>query len=277
MDCFQLAVRRYGCETGRLLSGKWLPRWESGTILKTTSMIMAGKRSFVRLVDGANILLRRTGLALVPHYRMDPLAPVFSFRRRQYEGFCHRYNCGYPPLRMTERSLELALADVWLEQLDTDHVTEIGAVTPYYWPRRVSTVVDPYDSHPLVTHRVSLFALDFSGRDVLAISTLEHISVGDYGPANGGETPVRALEKICRESRRFLITVPYGYNAAVDDTLFADYRFAGDVSATYMVRSVRGNDWREASAREAAVPYGRANRDEHTANGLLIIERGGLL
>ena len=96
----------------------------------------------------------------------------------------------------------------------------------------MSTVVDPYDSHPQVTHRLSLFELDFSGRDVLAISTLEHISIGDYGPANAGETPVHALEKICRESRRFLITVPYGFNAAVDDTLFADYRFAGDVSAT---------------------------------------------
>jgi len=238
---------------------------------------MVGKRSFVRLVDGANILLRRTGLALVPGYRLDPLAPGFGFRRRQYECFCHRYNCGYPPLRMTERSVELALANVWLEQLDTDQVTETGAVTPYYWPRRVSTIVDPYDSHPLVTDRASLFGLDFSGRDVLAISTLEHISMGDYGPANPGETPVLALEKICRESRRFLITVPYGYNAAVDHTLFADYRFADDVNATYMVRSVRGNDWREASAKEAAVPYGRASQNEYGANGLLIIERGGLL
>jgi hypothetical protein len=240
-------------------------------------MTMAGKRSFVRLVDGANILLRPTGLTLVPRWRIESSPPVFKFRRRQYEAFCHRYNCGYPPLRMTERSVELALADAWFDQLETAHVTEIGAVTPYYWPRRVCSVVDPYDTHPLVTHAVSLFAFDFSGRDVLAISTLEHISMGDYGPATPGETPVRALEKICRESRRFLITVPYGYNAAVDDTLFADYRFAADVSATYMVRSVRGNDWRQASAREAAVPYGRATPDEYGANGLLIVERGGLL
>ena len=251
--------------------------WESGTILKTTFMTMAGKRRFVRLVDGANLLLRRTGLTLVPRWRTDSSPPVFKFRCRPYECFCHRYNCGYPPSRMTERSVELALADAWLDQLDTTAITEIGAVTPYYWPRRISTVVDPYDSHPLVTHRASLFAFDFSGRDVLAISTLEHISMGDYGPATAGETPVHALEKICRESRRFLITVPYGYNAAVDDTLFADYRFPGDVTATFMVRSVRGNDWRQASAREAAVPYGRANRDEYGANGLLIIERGGLL
>ena len=240
-------------------------------------MSMAGKRSFVRLVEGANRLLRPTGLTLVPRWRIDASAPAFTFRCQQYECFCHRYNCGYPPLRMTERSVELALADAWLDQLDTTYLTEIGAVTPYYWPRRVSSVIDPYDSHPLVTHGISLFACDFSGRDVLAISTLEHISMGDYGPATPGETPIHALEKICRESRRFLITVPYGYNAAVDNTLFGDFRFAEDVSATYMVRSVRGNDWHESSAREAAVPYGRANPDEYGANGLLIIERGGLL
>lgn len=238
---------------------------------------MGGKRSFVRLVAGANMLLRPTGLTLVPRWRLDSSAPVFTFRRRQYECFGHRYNCGYPPWRMTERSLELAIADAWLDQLDTAHVTEIGAVTPYYWPRRISSIVDPYDSHSLVTHGVSLFAFDFTGRDVLAISTLEHISMGDYGPATPGETPVDALEKICRESRRFLITVPYGYNAAVDEMLFADFRFADDVSATYMVRSVRGNDWRQASAREAAVPYGRTDPAEYGANGLLILERGGLL
>jgi hypothetical protein len=253
---------------------------ESGTILNTAFSTMAGKRRFEyrrRLVDGANVLLRRTGLALVPRWRLDVSAPVFSFRRRQYECFGHRYNCGFPPLRMTERSLELALADAWLELLDADRVIETGAVTPYYWPRRVPTVVDPYDSHPRVTHRVSLFAVDLSGRDVLAISTLEHISLGDYGPANADETPVRALEKICRESQRFLITVPYGYNVAVDSTFFSDYRFASDVSTTFMVRSLRGNDWREASAKEAAVPYGPNSRDEHSANGLLIMERGGLL
>ena len=178
---------------------------------------------------------------------------------------------------MTERPLELAIADRWLEQVDGEGVIETGAVTPYYWPRRVSTVVDPYDPHPLVTHSVSLFSVDLSGCDVLAISTLEHIGVGDYGPGAANETAVDAFEKICRESKRFLVTVPYGYNATVDATLFARFRFPRDVSATYMVRSERGNDWREASVEHAAIPYGRCEPDGHSANSLLIVERGGLL
>jgi hypothetical protein len=178
---------------------------------------------------------------------------------------------------MTERAVELAIADLWLEQVESERVLETGAVTPYYWPRRVSTVVDPYDPHPLVTHRLSLFDMDLSDRDVLAISTLEHIGVGDYGPVGPDETPVRAFEKIHRESRRFLVTVPYGYNPAVDATLFARFPFPRDVSVTYMVRSEHGNDWRDASAEAAAIPYGLCQPSVHSANSLLILERGSLL
>lgn len=178
---------------------------------------------------------------------------------------------------MTERAVELAIADPWLEQVESERVIETGAVTPYYWPRRVATVVDPYDPHPLVTHRLSLFDMDLSDRDVLAISTLEHIGVGDYGPVGPDETPVRAFEKIYRESRRFLVTVPYGYNPAVDATLFAWFPFPRDVSVTYMVRSEHGNDWHEASAEAAAIPYGLCQPPVHSANSLLILERGSLL
>jgi hypothetical protein len=231
-----------------------------------------------RMVSGANVLLRKTGVALVPRWQVDAAdrLPSFTVRGREYTGFCHRYNCGFPPLRMTERLVELAVADRWLEESAPDAVTEIGAVTPYYWPRRVSTIIDPYDTHRLVTHRVSLFTIDCANRDLLAISTLEHIELGDYGVTRSGESALQAFEKICRESRRFLITVPYGYNAAVDATLFAEYRFPVDVAATYMARSARGNDWREVAVHEAKIPYGPDDRDHHSANGLLIVERAAL-
>jgi hypothetical protein len=231
-----------------------------------------------RLLHSANLLLSPTGLAICPRWRLEfgSVVPAFTFRGRKYECFCHRYNCGFPPARMTERALELALADRWLEPVESDRVIETGAVTPYYWPRRVSTVVDPYDPHPLVTHRQSLFEVDLSDRDVLAISTLEHIGVGDYGPVGAAETPVSAFEKIFRESRRFLITVPYGFNAAVDATFFAGFPFPPDVNVTYMVRSEHGNDWHEAPATAAAIPYGRCHPDVHSANGLLILERDTL-
>jgi hypothetical protein len=232
-----------------------------------------------RLVQSANLLLRRAGMAIVPAGRLGSLQrlPRFTLRHHRYDCFCHRYNCGFPPLRMTERSLEMAIADRWLKRIGHDRVVETGAVTPYYWPGRIAMVVDPYDPHPLVTHRTSLFGTDLSGLDVLAISTLEHIGVGDYGPVGDEETAVHALEKICRESRRFLVSVPYGFNPAVDATLFSNYRFPADVTALCMVRSEQGNDWRESPVRAAAIPYGTCDRHRHSANSVLIVERGGLL
>src|SRR5688572_23445430 len=69
--------------------------------------------------------------------------------------FYHRFNCGWPPGRVTERSVELAVADTWLSKLDTKDVWEVGAVTPYYWPGRIRQVLDPGDPHVLVTVRDS--------------------------------------------------------------------------------------------------------------------------
>ncbi len=97
--------------------------------------------------------------------------PTFEFAGKVFKLFVSNHNCGWPPARMTERAVELPLADRWLESVDAARVMEIGAVTPYYWPRRVPHVVDPYDPHPLVTTKASLFDVDLSAGPVLSIST----------------------------------------------------------------------------------------------------------
>src|SRR5262245_40536642 len=111
------------------------------------------------------------GLAVIPSWQAEwwRSVPTFTFNGRQYRGFCHAYNCGWPPSRMTERSVEIGLADHWLSQVEGP-VIEVGAVTPYYWPGRVSRIVDPGDDHPRVTDRESLFGLDFAQANVLCLS-----------------------------------------------------------------------------------------------------------
>src|SRR4051812_26796604 len=134
--------------------------------------------------EGMNSLLNRVlaarGLRLTPTWR--DLLPEFHYRGRRYPGFVHAHNCGWPPAAMTERSVELAVANAWLDEQPGD-IIEIGAVTPYYWPGRIGRIVDPVDTHPRVTDRVSLFDMDFSGQTVLSLSTLEHVGEGDYGLA----------------------------------------------------------------------------------------------
>jgi hypothetical protein len=179
---------------------------------------------------------------------------------------------------MTERVVELAVAHSWLNLINDD-VWEIGAVTPYYWPKRVSAVIDPTDAHPQVTDRRSMFEADFSGRTVLSISTLEHIGTGEYGHSPHGESVSRAFEKLFCESPTFLVTVPLGYNLTMDHYL-QNLSFPTDVRTTAIVRSPYStNDWSEAgSITEAILPYGKAKcTPSGWANGLLFLERGRLL
>ena len=153
--------------------------------------------------------------------------PTFEFAGKVFKLFVSNHNCGWPPARMTERAVELPLADRWLESVDAARVMEIGAVTPYYWPRRVPHVVDPYDPHPLVTTRASLFDVDLSAGPVLSISTLEHIGIGDYGLPADHSLAEKAFRKVFKESQSFLITVPVGYNETLDRFLFENDNFVG--------------------------------------------------
>jgi len=175
---------------------------------------------------------------------------------------------------MTERSAELAIADRWLESLGASSVIEIGAVTPYYWPGRVDEIIDPFDAHPRISLRRSLFDCDLSGRDVLAISTLEHIGHNDYGPATPGESPLLALDKIRTEAHNFLVTVPYGLNPEVDEKFFRR-DLPRDVERTFLVRGQEDNDWLETTEPEsAALSYGRGlGLSREFANAIAVFVR----
>lgn len=185
---------------------------------------------------------------------------------KQIPLFFHNYNCGWRNTRTSERSLEMAIAFDWLDSLPSQPV-EIGAVTPYYAPGRVPEVIDPADPHPLVTHRESLFSVDFKDKDVLSISTIEHVGTGEYGNSRE-ENAVEALETILAHSRSCLVTFPLGYNKALDDHV-ATRHFEAPIRLSIFVRSKKYNNWK--SADTSAIPritYGPA-----TANGVVIIEK----
>lgn len=232
-----------------------------------------------------NAPLRRLGVELVPSWRlcwwMHPAA--FEFAGRQFDYFFHPYNCGWPPY-VSERSVELSLANVWLGALGSSGVVEIGAVTPYYWPGRVRSVIDPYDPHPLVTTRDSLFNVDLSGRSVLSISTFEHIGMGDYGIDESPEQVREALDKLLAESPRFLVTVPVGYNKILDQWPATADSIPSDVSLRYAVRQ-SWSTWTGAKPGEIRSDLGDPALQRRFpgtcigrwANSLAVLERGGII
>jgi len=219
-----------------------------------------------------NGFLQRFGCKLVATSAIDwQRSREFRFAGRDLKYFFHYHNCGWPPQRCTERTVELAIADYWLKHVDPKAVWEIGAVTPYYWPGRVGCVVDPVDPHPCVAIRKSLFLVSFESQPALSISTLEHAGTGDYGIPGGEHGPIDALEKLFSECPAFLITLPVGYNRQVDQFVFEASRVPEDVTVRFLVR-VSEVCWRdEAEARAAQVPYG-----PQWANALVVMERGGV-
>ncbi|MBX9789750.1 MAG: hypothetical protein K2Y37_12605 [Pirellulales bacterium] len=235
-----------------------------------------------RLLAACNGPLGVVGVELVPAWRRRwwMCQRSFRFGGRELPYFYHSYNCGWPPYT-SERTVELALADDWLEQHSTDRVVEIGAVTPYYWPGRIREMVDPFDPHPRVTCRRSLLEVDLRGASVLSISTFEHIGTSDYASQESPECVNDAIEKLLAESPGFLVTMPTGYNRRVDELLFESAAWPADVSVDFLVR-IAGGEWAQAEhAEQARRPYGDARLQQRFpdtcigrwANAVAVLQR----
>lgn len=230
-------------------------------------------------VGVANRVLRPTRLRLTPAAVLDACtrgpgcgADTFRLAGRDYPYFVHHHNCGFPAAFATERTVELAVADEWLRRVPAERVIEVGAVSPYYWPGRVRTVVDPADPHPQVTRRCPMDQVDLRGACVLSVSTLEHFGCGDYGlPVNPHEFAA-AIDQLAREPAQFLATLPVGYNPAADDWLFGGDHPAG-VRVAFLLRDRPRMGWRQVPAAAARVPYARGT----AADAVAVVERGGVM
>ncbi len=192
----------------------------------------------------------------------------FFLNGREYPYFVHRMNCGWPPFRMTERSIEMSLADEWISTREQDPaVIEIGAVSPYYWPCRLKNIVDPIDLNHLVTIKKSIFDIMLTGKKVLSISTFEHIGNGEYGLSKQDDLAVKALDKVFAEADEFLITIPEGYNIFLDKYIFNNVFDRARISFMVRGKGDLDNNWKQVFLRkEADIPYGKS------ANSLIILE-----
>lgn len=237
------------------------------------------------LVRFGNRLVATAGLRLVPEWRVRESSPKyfahFKLNGVKYPYFLHHHNCGGHPSVGSERLVELALADAWLASAEYSCTTEVGAVTPYYWPRRVGRVIDPYDTHPLVTDRTTVAGQSLVGQDVICISTLEHIGQAEYGQPPDADLLAAALSQIWSQSRRVLATVPVGYNPALDEIIL-NRRFPDDVRVSLLRRATGEPYWRQSSDLVAAIASGYgpkefSNTMPYGAKAVVVLERGELL
>lgn len=174
-----------------------------------------------------------------------------------------------------ERCLELALAQQFLTGVPSERVLEVGNVTPNYFGGG-HTVVDKYEPGALQVDIV-----DFeSGRRfdlILSISTFEHIAFDEAGGPEGPDAvagKIRAALDRClallAPGGTFAITVPMGYNPALDEMVAAGK--LGCDRATWFKR-FPGRDWREVGREEGlGCRYGSPYP---FANGVMLAEWDG--
>jgi len=113
---------------------------------------------------------------------------------------------------VNERCVELPLAFRYIDFVNGDLI-EIGAVTPYYcnYPHEC---IDPTDNR--ATKKEFAENLDYIGKNVLSISTIEHIGRGDYHLEKELDLAYSILQKIYQDSKSCMITWPIGYNEVLD-------------------------------------------------------------
>ena len=112
-----------------------------------------------------------------------------------------------------------------------------------YVHRTLSLHADP---HELVNYKKSLFDVDMTGKNILCISTLEHVGKAEYGLKAEDNLAVSALEKITSQANKFFITIPVGWNEELDN-----YLVNGENDYNYRVLFLsrksgrKANKWKE--------------------------------
>lgn len=143
---------------------------------------------------------------------------------------------------VSERSIEIPLAVDFLNTWVKDEpVIELGCVLPYYIFKSPNHVVyDLMDAHPANTRKDirRLDMVEFKS-NIVSISTIEHISKGDYGINKTSVTAIEILRNIRDNAKKYFVTFPLGYNNDLDQ-----YIMANSDDCVFLTRKESDkNDW----------------------------------
>ncbi len=213
------------------------------------------------------------------YFRTKVFSKIISKWRRQFIFNDHRYYYFYHPSNLTwtnERAVELPILWEEVEKHDPDQVLEVGNVLSHYHPI-THDIVDKHEKGQGVTN---LDILDFNPAKrydlIVSISTIEHIgftedeSVGEKTLPQP-EKPLHAIQHLkglLAQRGRLIVTIPLGYNLALDQLL----RDGGEDVFTckaYLKRVSKSNKWLQVEKSEVenakyGVPY------QNSANALAI-------
>jgi SAM-dependent methyltransferase len=173
---------------------------------------------------------------------------VLDGRRYRYLYSRHKFTW------LTERAVEVPVAQALVDGYAADRVLEIGNVLSHYRPQQ-HQVVDKYETAPGVRNEDVLDLEGIGEFDlIVAISTLEHVGWDEAprDPAKAAKA-VGRLRSLLAPGGVLAITVPVGYNPAFDAALRS-----GEVALDRAValRRAGGTRWREVPPADVwSAPY----------------------
>lgn len=162
-----------------------------------------------------------------------------------------------------ERTVEISIANHWIQQKRNRRTLEVGNVTRHYFNTK-HDVVDKYEKAPGI---INVDVVDFSPENnyqfILSISTLEHVGWDrDKKEPEKIETAVAKLKKLLVPGGELLVTVPIGFNCFLDE--FIENQTLGFDSYQFLKRVNGHNEWEEADWNDVKdskynQPYSNAN------------------
>lgn len=142
--------------------------------------------------------------------------------------------------RRNERSVELALGK-WFINKYNNNILEIGDVTcGDYGFFNGHAVLDPFGPY-INSIRKDVLDYDYTGLNVLSISTFEHFFDPDY-QNNDRYKGIKALEKVTSEAKSWLIDFPIGADRELENYLMNQDK----IKYTFIVREnprFEPNNW----------------------------------
>lgn len=162
---------------------------------------------------------------------------------------------GYNNPRSNERKVELPIAFWFIEEYN-DNLIELGEVSCFYKDAEHPIYDLRADNSTTIVMDIS--DIDYKGKNVVSVSTLEHVGNGDYGYPKYPEKVLKLLQKIISQSKNYLLTFPVGFNRQLEKTIT-------DQNMRYilLVRDEK-NNWTQVNDKsfdeyEYNKPYGAGN------------------
>lgn len=168
-----------------------------------------------------------------------------------------------------ERSLEVSIGRYFLSKFGNETL-EVGAVLPYYG-NDAHEIIDLADEHPK-SKKLNAIDLDYTGKNVLSISTIEHMSTKEYG--NGSDQDcITFLNKVLSGASNYLITWGIGYNPVLDEYI----KTHPEIPRLIMKRVNWKNEYeKHGDSNDFSFPFGHSDRPIpagyfNNANGVCIV------